>query len=715
MGGKNSRQEDISRVPDEVSSYLLKKIKCIHMTQQEYKNRIYIPSDIFYLEKTINVITQPSLRGVRKRDKYGLLGKVFPNRDKEFKDIEIQETVTENNNNIDVNSKESIYNYGTQFIVQSMMNMGVKYLNKKQKKEIKDNLKNRFKEIKESQNVDKKHRNRKYIDKFTKKEFDKILKELDLDFLTENHKEYLNKYIENEIKILAEEHGLIPKPVYVMYSRILEIDGNFLNAHLEDKYSELKDELNNNIESLERTMFARYGWKGNVRVIIYIPNLTKSGRVPTNLCSFKNHHLWMRTLTMDDSMLYNIYTLQNYDFTFLERTLPRNIIDMLIQRLESKNNRYYFKNDMTNLCHKHGCLSEKGENINMLIPKFTDKDGDMNNNAKGKAPYLPQKCLIPYDFSVNGYNPDEDGNNYNEILDSLFEKVVEDSIEKCFKEWKKNNEKLKNGEEGDFDIDPDMISQMNNCAIEFIKDKENDKKHYSKWQPKILKELAHRSELYPGIAEVVWPMFEVKGLDDLTYSMPWGNKYIPLQYGLCEGGEQIDEIKSINLEWSLKVDRNGRFALGLFKNNRLVTILSSKRIPQNCKMQLLDGRLEVVGTVSKDEKPFVFSSIKISNDIYKYPLSFVLNDDGNINVFENGFKDVTNPKFSKYMNESISMWKTNGTVSSKDIFENSHEYSNNIDINKNQNNNKNNKDDYLYSHNEDMMRRLLLIRDQILS
>ena len=706
MGGKSSREERISSVPDEVTSYLLKKLKCVFMTQNEYVNKVYRPTDIFYLERTVNVINQSNFKGASERDRYGLLGSVFSNRER-YEGLDYIPS-SGNSGNVNVDSRENIYKSISQRVYAKMMRDNIKILGKKNKKLLENDVKQMVNELKSR--IDKKHSNWKYIDKFVKKEFKKILEELEVDYLREDHKEYLNKYIENELRVLAEKHGFIPKPIYVMYARVLEVDGNFLEDHLEDKYGELKNELRSNQVSLERTMFARYGWKGNVRVVIYIPNLKSDGRVPTNICAYRKNHLWMKTLTMSDSLLYDIYTLNSYDFKFLERSLPRNVIDMLIKKLESKNNRYYFKNDMTNMCHKHGCLSEKGENLNMLLPKYTDVEGDLNKNAKGKAPYLPQKCLIPYDFHVNGYNPKKKGKSYSEIMDKLFEKVTEKSIEKCFKEWKKNNEKLQKGEEGDYDIDADMIMQMNNCAIEYIQDKEDDKKHYSKWQPKILKELAHRNDLYPGVAEVVWPMFEVKGLDDICYNMPWGNRLIPSRYGLCEGGDIVDEIVSINMEWRLALDKSGRFGIGLYRGNSLVTVISSKRVPLDCKIQLADGRLEVLGTVGSDNKPFVHDSIKVANDAYKFPLSLVIEDNGRIIVLQDGFTSATNENFAKFIDNSLSSWKNDGVVNKVDAknVEVKHVSSkSNVVVNKKYG-------EHLYLHRASMMRRLADIRDYFL-
>lgn len=710
MGGKNSREERITSVPDEVTSYLLKKMKCVYMTHSEYKSGVYRPNDIFYFEKIVNVVNQVGFSGVRERDKYGLLGSVFSNRDK-YEGLDYVPSSSDSGS-VDVNNRDNIYRSISQRVYSRMMRDNIKILGKKNKKILENDVKGMINELKSR--IDKKHPNWKYINKFVKKEFKKILEELKVDYLREEHKEYLNKYIENELRVLGEKYGLLPRPVYVMYARVLEMDGNFLEDHLEDKYGELKNELRNNRVSLERTMFARYGWKGNIRIIVYIPNLRRDGRVPTNICTFKRNHMWMKTLTMDDSLLYDIYTLSSYDFSFLERSLPRETINRLIRRLESKKNRYYFKNDMTNLCNMHGCLSEKGENLGMLLPKYTDVEGDLNKNANGKAPYLPQKCLIPYDFHVNGYNPKEKGKSYSEVMDKLFEKVTEKSIEKCFKEWKENNEKLKKGEEGDYDIDVDMIMQMNNCAIEYIQEKEDDKKHYSKWQPKVLKELAHRNELYPGVAEVVWPIFEVKGLNDILYSMPWGDRLISSRYGLCEGGDMVDDVLSGNMGWKLGVDKGGRYGIGLYKGNRLVSVVSSKRVGRNCKLRLLDGRLEVVGVVGSDNKPFVYDSVKVSNDVYKYPLSLIVEDDGRVVLYDNGFNVVTGSEFSKFIGKSVSNWNMNSNTWSYDMSNKRHNMG---DVGEDSKNGGDSKDDeeQLYDHKVYMMRRLGDLRDYFLS
>ena len=660
MGGKGSREEQITSIPEnDINSYLLKKERCIHMTFKEYNDKKYIPTDIFHIEKVINIKDKPPLRKHGTRDRYGLLGSIFPNRNP-FEGMNYKAP----GHNIDYGSKDSLGKAIDKEFMRIIKDNNIKFFDKKIKKKVEKELKNYANGLRN--NVDKKTNKDIYnfLKKYVKKNFKNMVKDVKIDYLNEQDKEYLNKYIENEIKILAEEHGRLPKPIYVMYSRMLELDGNLIEKHLDSKYSDLITRLNSDQDALKNSMFARYGWRGNMKVIIYVPNLRRDGRVPTNIISFKNQNAWMRSLVIDKDLMYSIYRLTNYNFSYLERVVPRSIIDKLIERLESRNNRYYFRNDMTNLCHLHGCVSDTGENLASLLPKYTASEGDMKKAARGKAPYLPQKCLVPYDFHVNGYNPKtKDDKSHSAIMNRLFKKVTEKSLEKCYKEWKKNDEKIQKGEEGDFDIDVNAITEMNTCAIDYIQEKENDKKHYSKWQPKILKELAHRETLHPGIAEIVLPIFSINGLNNEQYSMPWGNDLIPLNYGMGEGQIQ-KEVASNNGQWVLRAEESGR--LGLFNNGRVVSWLNSRSVGHRAAIQLLDGRLEIVA-LNRYNKEMVFWSVKCSDDVYKKPLSLIVEDNGRIGIYENGMISAIGKEFSNFVDNSLQNWKQSGKPYMKDL------------------------------------------------
>lgn len=615
MGGSNSKEYNHKNaiLENKLSNDLLEHKKCVYMTHDEYTKRVHIPNNMLHIETEIDMIKKNINFESNQKDIFNLLGSTFP-----------------------------IYN------------------------------------INENELILKKSKNQKNPEK-PRNPFS--FGPLSMMEITKSVKKMLNPEISQEIKYiianLAKKYGKLVLPVYIMYARKYEYDGLLIDKKLEDAINKHPDlsQKNKNIlknellkKEHEDSLFARYKFKGKMYVNIYIPNMNKDGKLFTTVRGFKNNNLWMKSLVLDDDLLFSIYPIYDINPIIESNTNLKKKFE------ENKFNEYHFKSDQQNTCYSHGCFTEKGENLDALIPTYSSNTVIMDSNTKSKSPYLPMKCLKPYNYDSSDENKrsgfkDQNGENFDKIYENLTYQIFygNDNPQKgenaCLQEFIDEMDK--------YDGSQNIMNIVDSCGLKYIIDTyRDDDANYTTWNNKILKELAQRKNTIPGIQELVFPIFKLKPWNnDMFFSMPWGNDLMSYNYGMTEGDEIIyeDEPKKTNIGFLKKlfgntfknteddkiiynaiVSANNQYWIQLDKYGKLAMYyrekpffwFNNKNVGKDVVLSFEDGKLVIN---NKNKKPL--ESITLVSKPYKEPLSLIIENTGQIKVYQNGFEDVLDKKF----------------------------------------------------------------------
>jgi hypothetical protein len=527
--------------------------------------------------------------------------------------------------------------------------------------------------------------NTKITDQNTRK---KILKTLKYD--TDEHDDTIEMYqftmnkaqlrkleetIDNILDSFSKsvKGGKIPEPIYVAYSKILDYNGSYLTRYCDivknDKnenkrrfFTDLSNQLKNNKKIVDNTISTRYVWKGNIDLIILIPNMNNSNRIHTNMFDYYIHneitnylvnHNFMNNIIPNDTSIYP---------TFLQKKIHKQ---------------YNFEHDSNNICTFHGCTStgDNQEDLDAILPPYTKDDSTMRANTKLTKVYLPSKCLRPVDYVKNGYNPE--GKNVRKKInfdinvdytDIVFEMIFCLAIDCMFKNADKDNgvarrwnnyiDKFRrdpNSLEENELCDDHIIKHMNSYVYECIKgtpeDEDEDavqldlkpikikKDHYTKWNNDIMKELAKRKTQFPGVQQYIYPFFQLvtnkSKIHNKVFNLPWGDRLLTNKEFLAEGDFKT-EIKSHNNSYSLFTNQYGQF--GIKKDNKVIKWFSNFRFPKekygiklrtDCKITVDSGTSTIIILTITEQKNF------------KLPLSLIVNNNGTITIYENGFKPIS--------------------------------------------------------------------------
>jgi hypothetical protein len=490
--------------------------------------------------------------------------------------------------------------------------------------------------------------------------------------------------------------GKIPGPIYVAYSKILDYDGSYITRYCDklsgvvvetvdpknaknskkpvkksvketEKTKFFKDIVNqlkdaNNKSIIDKTIYGRYVWKGNIDLIILIPNMNNLNKIHTNIFDyFINNQITS----------YLIYS------NFMNNIIPNDMSKVprhLMKNAVKENN---FEHDSNNICLFHGCtVTSIEEDIDAILPKFSEEKSTMNANVRSAKVYLPNKCLRTVDFVKNGYNPKGDKVRSKfkfetnvDYTDIVFEMIFCLAIDCMFKNADKENgvanrwykymtalNKNPDSIEPDEVCDDHIILHMNSYIYECIKgtppDKEDEKedvqlaikpikiekKHYTRWNDDIMKELAKRNTVFPGIQQFIYPFFQVNinrsSVNNSVFYLPWGDKLLANTEFLAEG-ELKTEVKSHNNVYSLATNQYGQ--IGIKQNNSFIKWFSDIKFPSGKYGIILTSDCKI--TVNANNSTVVFITITEKTS-FKLPLSLIVFNDGSINVFENGFKPV---------------------------------------------------------------------------
>lgn len=485
----------------------------------------------------------------------------------------------------------------------------------------------------------------------------------------------LEETIDNILDSFAKSvrGGKIPGPIYVAYSKILDYNGSYLTRYCDivkdDKnknkrrfFTDLANQLRNNKSLVDNTISARYVWKGNIDLIILIPNMNNTNRIHTN---------------MFDYYIHNEITNYLVNHNFMNNIIPNDtsIYPKFLQGKVYK--QYNFEHDSDNICTFHGCTStgDNQEDLDAILPPYSKDDSTMRANTKLTKVYLPNKCLRPIDYVKNGYNPE--GKKVRKKIkfdinvdytDIVFEMIFCLAIDCMFKNADKDNGVAKrwnnyidkfrrnpNSLEENELCDDHIIKHMNSYVYECIKGTAEEeggddevqldlkpikikKDHYTKWNDDIMKELAKRKTQFPGIQQYIYPFFQLivnrSKIRNRVFYLPWGDRLLTNKEFLAEGDFKT-EIKSHNNVYSLFTNQYGQ--LGIKRNNTVIKWFSSFRFPSgkygiklttDCKITVDSGTSAVIILTVTEQKDF------------KLPLSLIVNNNGTITIYENGFKPL---------------------------------------------------------------------------
>jgi hypothetical protein len=473
---------------------------------------------------------------------------------------------------------------------------------------------------------------------------------------------------------------------------------NYPNAELEKKYKSLPMNIYN---------FNN----GRIKVIMYFPFMTNDFKYITNFTDIINSTRFLinTLLETDFNGLPNVNTFnedkirKNYEKTN-EINIKKNKpilrpdqIDYAINSLKAgDNNNFRFKDDLMYLCNEGGCLSESaGEDFNNLLPSLATTDSDNDNSAINMSPFLPTKCLaqtIRYKCGV--LNADTDNASIPDLMKS--EPIV-DYLTSNLRKYKINEECLlldKNtASKSDIkycDKTADKSPNMNQTPVDIIntalsfqlrtmynsdfKEKDNEKKkidkynHYSRdYSINMIKELMFLRNKYPGIQEIVFPLYKYTGNSEYLIEPPWGTLFLTNDY-IIFYNENIPMHKrkySFNNQFYLIMNSKGLISVKRESDDRIIYFLNLIQFKRPLTMAFTETiSISFKDDISGYEKPktVLDSSIKLinKNDKLREPFNFYLNNEGKLRVYANGFLDATDQSFVKYIDDKINEFNNFG-------------------------------------------------------
>lgn len=421
------------------------------------------------------------------------------------------------------------------------------------------------------------------------------------------------------------------------------------------KYKFIYDNLDGekNKDMLMNSSLSSYKFNKLYEVIIYVPNLNNNLQYFTSYLDFSYHNRWMDLIVNKNSKFLSIIAFtKDYKDDVIKMIGENNYnknkekYDIIIENLNGKNiNEYPLVKDLTNICYDMGCSSKYGEDLNEMIPAVSLNYDEQLNNARAKAPFYPTKCLKTnyYKEHMIDIQDDNEKNEYKKGLGKTIFENIDNYI--------KNNNDLKNGEMPTGGYSSTNIIDVIKSSASVYRNKNynegKNKKDYSReYNRKILTELAIRHNSYPGVQEIVFPAFRLnddyKELIEYTHFMPWGNILLKEKYVLNEGDLlDIDKtpLTSLNNEFELKFDN--LFRLSLFYKGVLKRVIINISFEKYTRRSIIfqNGSLNIYGYDSNGNNDNRYG-INISKSSSISPLSIVIENNGDIAMYQNGFTVV---------------------------------------------------------------------------
>ena len=543
----------------------------------------------------------------------------------------------------------------------------------------------------------------------------------------------------------------ILSPIYVAFSRKLEHSKSVFDdpslkkieiKELNNYSLAISDYMNswfisNPDEQLEKKYKSLpmniYNFNNNkIKVIVYIPFMTMDFKYITNFTDIINSTSFLVKVLLDTSFngLPNVNTFneskirKNFEKTNEIRKknnqnlLSSKEIDYVINRLKTGDNtNFRLSDDLMYLCNEGGCISENaGEDFNTLLPSLSTTDSDNDNSAINMSPFLANKCLAQtVRFKCGIINADPNNSPMGDVIkaepiidyitenlrkykinsDCLILNKDDKSKEREIKFCQDNADKNPNFNQTPVDIINTALSyQLRNQYNSDFNQKENkDKKiakynHYSKdYSTNIIKELMLLRNKYPGIQEIVFPLYKYIGSNNYLIDPPWGSLFLTANHIIFYNEAITKQTKkySFNNQYYLKMNNKGYIYVKRESDDQIIYYLSIIEFTKPLSMSLSNTiSISFKDNISGNEnnKTVLDSSIKLINktDKLREPYNFYLNDDGKLRVFANGFLDATDKSFITYIDDKINEYNNLGN-NPEYYNKNNYDNKNNLNIN----------------------------------
>lgn len=438
-----------------------------------------------------------------------------------------------------------------------------------------------------------------------------------------------------------------------------------------------------------------YKFKGNMRILLYVPYLTNKYKYITN---FKD-------ILLSSTFFYSLIN-GNYFLTFdrtssikedyikkLRKAKVNEFIINFIMNIfkEADRKKYTLYDDLINMCYEGGCISDVGEDLERLVPAFSDDDGKNTENAIKYSPFMPSKCLSKTNgFICNVKYASKKNIDIHDFLKKYSMKELKDSLAR----YTEINDKILNNEDvskNTAEIDKykspiDLIIAIVNKYIkDGYSDNLNDEKkdikikkinaegneeeytettvlnHFSKeYSENIIKELSLLNKLYPGIPEIILSLYlfnETYKPDKIIY-MPWG-RYLLSNNHVLNLSEQLliaNRLFSINNRFALMANKNGIIYVYDRTLKTIIYFLNKTKIDNTKGIIIEQSGISVVFTDSnQNEKTRVVLNlplIKTQNcKECKEPYSIIIdNDRGDLIIYGNAFFNSTSTELQNLIN-----------------------------------------------------------------
>lgn len=456
--------------------------------------------------------------------------------------------------------------------------------------------------------------------------------------------EKTNKYVDNPSKYTDYDIScFVDKDNKIIDRGSSDIQNNiFVYDRLGDKQ---------NMDALKASSLASYKFMGNYEVIIYVPNLTNDLRYFTSFFEFSSQNKWMDMISNPNIKFLSIIPFKkDYKENIVnmigeEKYSQNPVFSNMVANLNANDEREYpFIKDMAYICFNMGCTTEYGEDLGEIVPTVATTYGDQLSNAAAKGPYFPTKCLKTHYYHKHMMDLT------SQQRQDEYQKGLREQLAKDISSFKNNYEAMQRGETPSQEYSSDNIIDVIKGSAARFRNKtytEGDKEdQYSKeYNRKILSELAFRKNSFPGVQEIVFPVFRInEGYTELTqymHYMPWGNILLKQEYVLSEGDVlKIEEVslKSFDKVYEMKYDAEHK--LSLFANGSKVRTIVDADMKEYSKKTLAfeSGSLNLYG-YDKDGNNDNRYSIFVSKADTISPLSIII-EGGYVNVYQNGFTKI---------------------------------------------------------------------------
>uniref|UniRef100_A0A6C0LGJ6 Uncharacterized protein n=1 Tax=viral metagenome TaxID=1070528 RepID=A0A6C0LGJ6_9ZZZZ len=530
--------------------------------------------------------------------------------------------------------------------------------------------------------------------------------------------------LENDIEIKIQEvynkvssiaPAKILNPIYVAFARTLEYNGSiFDDPNLKkievnfpnNNYSlAIKDFMNSYLDKMKNPDLNKkymkmpmnsYTFVNNrLKVIIYFPFMTADYKYITNFKDIINSSSFFTKVLLDTEFngLPDVNTFNEAkERAKLQKSksLTPEVIDYAMNKMkEADNTNFRYSDDLLYLCNEGGCLSESGgEDFNTLLPSLASNDADNDNVAIKMSPFLPNKCLAQtfrYKCGVLG----TDNNNKSlpdlmkaeEIIKYLTTSLRKYIInEKCTLE---KTDKIRDfcDREADKEIKiqqtpVDIINYTFSYQLRKQFDSDLNKgnvNHYSKdYSINIIKELMFLRNKYPGIQEIVFPLYVYDSTNNnLTIDPPWGSLFITSDHVFSYNENIVSTKFSFNNKYYLKMNSRGQITVNYTSNKQIYYYLNV--IEYNSPLSMsFSSNISIIHKNAKngnhETKQITKINLVIKDEKHREPYDFYINDEGKIRVFANGFIDATDKAFINFIDKKIIEQETYGSEYSSGFF-----------------------------------------------